>query len=474
MKKTITKKLTISVLGALATCLVLQACDKKTPLAETAAAPAAPSVAPVVAPTPAAPPTETAAPTQPAMSSAELEELLAPIALYPDGVLAQVLASSTKPQEVLDGGNWLLENDDLKGKALEEAAKNAGFTPSMIALMQFPDVVDMMCMKMNWTTELGEAFLADEPAVLAAVQSLRKKAAAMGNLQSSTQLKVENQTVNNQEVIAVTSPDPKVVYVPQYDPVTTYTTPAPTATATSTTVTESSGHSTAALITTGLLAFGAGILVNEAFDDDDDDHYYPYWGGGARYYPAPYYPVYGNGFHPSHKYNNSFNNNNVIINTGKNDYWKRFDGDRPHRDNAEQPWKGKNDYAGAKPGMREKIDREQADRERKKLAANNAIPATREVAKNRSAVDSDRGRAGNNIERQQPAARIPDRQIPDRKITDKKMPDRKVEGGKQNAFQGARDNGNRERAASQRGKASVQRQGGQAKQGGNRAGGRKK
>ncbi len=462
MKKTITKKKAVSVLIALATCLILQACDKKTPAppAETTAVPAAaPPVAPVVAPTPPAS-VETAAPKQPVTSSAELEELLAPIALYPDGVLAQVLASSTKPQEVLDGGNWLLENDDLEGKALEAAAKTAGFTPSMIALMQFPDVVDMMCMKMNWTTELGEAFLADEPAVLAAVQSLRKKAAAMGNLQNSAQLKVENQTMNNQEVITVTSPDPKVVYVPQYDPVTTYTTPAPTATSTTT---EPSGHSTAALITTGLLAFGAGILVNEAFDDDDDDHYYPYWGGGARYYPAPYYPVYGNGFHPSHKYNNSFNNNNVIINNGKNDYWKKFDGDRPRRDTGEQPWKGKSDYAGAKPGMREKIDREQADREINKLAANNARPATREIAKNRPGVDNDRGRARNNGERQQPAVRMSDRQMQDRK-----MPDRKVENRKQNAFQGARDNGNRERAASQRGKASVQRQGG------NRAGGRKR
>ena len=462
------KKMTMHALSALAACLLLQACDKKTPVVsvppvETAAVPvAATPVVPAVATTVAAPP-ETAAPAQIAASSEVLENLLAPIALYPDGVLAQVLASSTKPQEVLDGGNWLLENDDLKGKPLEAAAKTAGFTPSMIALMQFPDVVDMMCMKMDWTTELGEAFLADEPAVLAAVQSLRKKAAAMGNLQNSAQLKVENQTMNNQDVITVTSPDPKVVYVPQYDPVTTYTTSAPTATATATTVTESSGHSTAALITTGLLAFGAGILVNEAFDDDDDDHYYPYWGGGARYYPAPYYPAYGNGFHPSHKYNNSFNNNNVIINTGKNDYWKKFDSNRPRPDAGQQPWKGKNDYAGAKPAMREKIDRQQVDREKTKLAANNTRPATREIAKNRPAIDSDRGRA-----------KIPDRQMQDRKMADRKMPDRKVADRKQNAFQGARDNGSRERAASQRGKASVQRQGGHAKQGGNRAGGRKR
>ena len=113
--------------------------------------------------------------------------------------------------------------------------------------------------------------------------------------------------------------------------------------------------------------------------------------------------------------------------------------------------------------MREKIDREQADLEINKLAANNARPATREIAKNRPGVDNDRGRARNNVERQKPAARMSDRQMQDRQ-----MPDRKVENRKQNAFQGARDNGNRERAASQRGKASVQRQGG------NRAGGRKR
>ena len=92
MKKTITKKLTISVLSALATCLILQACEKKTPASPTETTVIPVAVAPAVAPTPAAPPENTAT-TQPATSSAELEELLAPIALYPDGVLAQVLAS---------------------------------------------------------------------------------------------------------------------------------------------------------------------------------------------------------------------------------------------------------------------------------------------------------------------------------------------------------------------------------------------
>ncbi|HQR57111.1 MAG TPA: DUF3300 domain-containing protein [Burkholderiaceae bacterium] len=271
-----------------------------------------------------------------------LEELLAPIALYPDSMLAQVLIASTNPQEVLDAGNWLLQNQGLKGKALDEAALKVGFTPPIRALLQFPETVDMMCMQLDWTTELGQAFTADQQGVLDAVQRLRRQAQDVGNLKSSPQLKVETQEQNGQEVVTVSSPNPEVVYVPQYDPVAVYA-PAPAAaatvpatTTTTTTTTESAGHSTGTLVMTGLLAFGAGMLVNEVFDDDEDDYwkhhnyYYPNYGyGGMPYYPPyPYRPVYGNGYYPANGYNrppnyqHGFNNNNiVVINNGQNNYW---------------------------------------------------------------------------------------------------------------------------------------------------------
>ncbi len=177
----------LSVAAMLVFGVTLAACSKEQP-------PAAQSVQPPAAPVTAttAPVNESAAPyctatapiaaTAPQLSPEALETLLAPVALYPDAVLAQVLASSTNPQEVLDAGNWLIANPDTKGKELDAAATAVGFTPPMMALMHFPSVVDMMCMKMDWTTELGTAFQADEPGVLAAVQRLRKQAAEMGNL----------------------------------------------------------------------------------------------------------------------------------------------------------------------------------------------------------------------------------------------------------------------------------------------------
>ena len=132
-----------------------------------------------------------------------LEELLAPIALYPDPVLSQVLIASTNPQEVLDAGNWLIANEGLKGKALDDAAAQVGFTPPIRALVQFPETVDMMCMELGWTTELGQAFVADQAGVLDAVQRLRKQAMDVGNLQVVGAMKVETQEQEGKEVVVL-------------------------------------------------------------------------------------------------------------------------------------------------------------------------------------------------------------------------------------------------------------------------------
>ena len=273
-----------------------------------------------------------------------MEALLAPVALYPDAVLAQVFMSSTNPQEVLDAGNWLIANPEVEGKALDDATEKAGFTPPMRGLMQFRPIVDQMCLEMGWTTEIGQAFTNDQPGVLAAVQRLRSQAKDAGNLQDSPQMKVVEESQDGQEAIILEPQDPKVVYVPTYDPVAAYA-PAPAAAApaaTTTTVTEEKGHSTGSMIATGVLAFGAGLLVSEIFDDDDDDYYhhgspyYPNYHGG--YYPPPprpyhYNPVYGGGYRPGYSYNrppsynNVLSNNNVVVvNRNKNDdYWNNFD-----------------------------------------------------------------------------------------------------------------------------------------------------
>jgi len=256
----------------------------------------------------------------------EMEFLLAPIALYPDAVFSQVVVASTNPQEVLDAGNWLLENDSLQGEALDESAQQVGFTLPIRALIQFPQVIDMMCQDLDWTSELGQAYVNDQAGVLDATQRLRLQAQDVGNLESSDQMKVETVTQENQQVVTISPPETQVVYVPQYDPVAVYA-PQPATTSTSTTVVQQdSGYTGGEMITTGLLAFGAGMLVNEIFDDDDDNYYYGggYWGRPPPYYPPyPYRPRYGNGFYPSHGYDRPggrFNNNNVIINQNNN-YW---------------------------------------------------------------------------------------------------------------------------------------------------------
>jgi hypothetical protein len=336
--------------------VLLTACGEDQPPAAVQAEPpitqTMPQQATVVEPGAVAAPTTVTVGDAPleTYSPEALESLLAPVALYPDPVLAQVLATSTNPQEVLDAGNWLLQNADLTGEDLQAAATSVGFTPPMVALVQFPTVVDMMCVEMDWTTELGSAFLADEPGVLDAVQRLRKQAADMGNLQSSEQMEVTTETQNNQQVIIVEPAKPEVVYVPQYDPAAVYTTPAPTQVSSTTVATSTStGYSTGAMVTTGLLAFGAGILVNEIFDDDDHNHnyYYPSYGygyGRPPYYPPPYRPRYGNGYRPAYSYNppknykNSFNNNNIYINTGNKNYFNQFeDGKNNYRKNPKSP-----------------------------------------------------------------------------------------------------------------------------------------
>ena len=370
-------------IAGLACMALLAACSKApapAPVAQDAAT--APAVAPAVVPAAAteATPMPTAAPADAsalapvalpeAMTPAALEELLAPIALYPDSLLGVLLSSATHPQEVMDGGNWLLQQK-ATGDALDAEAQQAGFGPSVRALLQFPTVVDMMCQNFDWTQQLGSAMNTDQTAVLAAVQRLRGQAVDSGNLKSSPQMKVSTQVVETQKVVVVESPEPKVVYVPQYDPqvvyqpaVATTVAPVPAVATTTTTVTEKSGPSTGDVIAAGIFGFAAGAILANIFDDDDDRYPYPYprWGyggmysGGSPWYGGGYYyrPNYGHGgygggynpgygYRPPVNYPNAWNrpgswarppiytrpginNNNVFINVNnQNNYYNRFD-----------------------------------------------------------------------------------------------------------------------------------------------------
>jgi len=178
------------------------------------------------APAPA-PQDQAAAPAQAAPVSAptapmSVDDLVAPIALYPDQLLAQILTASTNAQEVLDGGNWLLQNQNLKGDALTDAAKQAGFSPPMQYLMSFPQVVDNMCQQIDWTRQLGQDFQADQKGVMEAVQRKRVQAQQTGNLKSSPQMTVETKKAENgQPYVEIQPANPQVVYATTLPPPTT-------------------------------------------------------------------------------------------------------------------------------------------------------------------------------------------------------------------------------------------------------------
>ena len=241
----------------------------------------------------------TAPATQPATpvdtSPAGLDHLLAPVALYPDALLMQVLAASVNSQEVLDAGNWLLENKSLQGTQIDEAAKKVGFGAATTALLHFPDVVDQMCTNLDWTQQVGAAFSADQAGVLASIQRLRAQAVQYGNLKTSPQQQVVTQQDNGKQVIVIQPANPQVVYVPQYNPQTVYV--------------ASSGPSTGDVVAASVISFGVGMAVGAMFSNNNY-YCYPRWGyggvyyRGGPYYPAhyPYRPVYGPAFRPAYGY----------------------------------------------------------------------------------------------------------------------------------------------------------------------------
>ena len=159
----------------------------------------------------------------PKIPNDQLDSLVAPIALYPDQLLSQTLVASTYPLEIIQLQQWLEKNKNLKDKALASAVQKQNWDPSIQAMAAFPDVVKRLADDIQWTTDLGNAFLAQESDVMDAVQRMRAKAQSKGTLKTSAQQKVETQTVEGgKQVIVVQQASPNVVYVPSYDPVVVY------------------------------------------------------------------------------------------------------------------------------------------------------------------------------------------------------------------------------------------------------------
>jgi hypothetical protein len=181
------------------------------------------------------------------LTAEDLQGLVAPIALYPDALVAQILAAATFPDQVAVADYWLQQNKNLTGSALMQAVDKQSWDPSIKALTQFSSVLDNMAKNLSWVSALGEAYHNQSADVMAQVQTLRAKAQAAGNLKSSSQITVVQQSP---QVIVIQPANPQIVYVPEYNPTVVYGTPVVTP-----------GYSTAALVTTGILAFGAGIAV---------------------------------------------------------------------------------------------------------------------------------------------------------------------------------------------------------------------
>jgi Protein of unknown function (DUF3300) len=187
------------------------------------------------------------------LSANDLQQLVAPIALYPDALVAQVLGAATFPDQVEAAAGWLQQNQQLKGNDLMKAVDKQSWDPSVKALTQFPSVIDNMAKNLSWTSSLGEAYHNQATDVMAAVQVLRSQAKAAGNLKSGSQITVVQESPN---VIVIQPANPQVVYVPQYNPTVVYGTPY-----------QPPGYSTGDLVAASVLAFGVGIAVGAAINN---------------------------------------------------------------------------------------------------------------------------------------------------------------------------------------------------------------
>jgi Protein of unknown function (DUF3300) len=200
------------------------------------------------------------------LSANDLQQIVAPIALYPDSLVAQVLGAAGFPDQVTAASNFLHQNNSLTGQALMQAVDSQPWDPSVKAMTQFPSVLDNMAKNLSWTSTLGEAYATQGPDVMSAVQVLRAKAQAAGNLTSGSQIKVVQQSP---QVIVIQAANPQVVYVPVYNPAVVYGTPYVTP-----------GYSTAAVVGTAVVAFGVGIAVGAMMNNGCCGWGYSYWNCG--------------------------------------------------------------------------------------------------------------------------------------------------------------------------------------------------
>jgi hypothetical protein len=210
----------------------------------------------------------------------ELQSLVAPIALYPDALVAQILSAATFPDQVAIASYWVQQNKTLTGSALTTAVDKQTWDPSVKALTEFPSVLDNMAQNLSWTSQLGEDYHNQHADVMTAIQTLRAKAKAAGNLKSGSQITVVQQSP---QTIVIQPTNPQIVYVPQYSPAVIYGTPYVVP-----------NYTTADVVAAGVLSFGVGMAVGAMMSGGCCGWGYSSWncnwyGGGAYYHGGAYY-----------------------------------------------------------------------------------------------------------------------------------------------------------------------------------------
>jgi Protein of unknown function (DUF3300) len=200
------------------------------------------------------------------LTAEELQQLAAPIALYPDALVAQILGAATFPDQVAAAASWLQQNSSLKGTALMQAVDAQPWDPSVKALTQFPSVLANLATNLSWTSSLGEAYHNQAAEVMSAVQFLRAKALAAGNLKSGSQLSVVQQSP---DVIVIQPVNPQVVYVPMYNPAVVYGYPYVTP-----------AYVAPPVVATAVVAFGVGIAVGAMMSNSCCGWGYSSWNCG--------------------------------------------------------------------------------------------------------------------------------------------------------------------------------------------------
>jgi Protein of unknown function (DUF3300) len=255
------------------------------------------------------------------LTTQEIDSLVSPIALYPDALVAQILAAATFPDQIAVANYWLQQNKSLTGNALMQAVDKQSWDPSVKALTQFPTVMNNLAENLSWTSQLGDAYHNQQSDVMSAVQALRAQAKTAGNLKTTPQQTVTTESQNGTQVIVIQPANPQVVYVPSYNPTVVYGTPY-----------SPPGYSTADLVATGLLSFGAGMAIGSMMGGGCCGWGYSSWNcnwyshttvyhGGAYYGNNAWHGGYYNGgYHPYNNYGYHNTGYHPNYNTGSQHY----------------------------------------------------------------------------------------------------------------------------------------------------------